>query len=101
MTSDELLTQVVTLLQRQGRLSYPALKRRFDLDDAYLDDLKAELIEAQRVALDEGGRVLVWAGSGAAPAAPVLQPLPGPSPAPMSYTPPHLAGEMSHAMERR
>jgi class 3 adenylate cyclase/tetratricopeptide (TPR) repeat protein len=91
MTFDEILAQVVTLLQRQGRVSYPALKRRFNLDEAYLDDLKAELIEAQRVAIDEGGRVLVWAGNGGPPAAPTSQPVPEPAPAPLSYTPPHLA----------
>ena len=42
MTFDEILAQVLDLLQRQGRVSYRALKRRFDLDDAYLEDLKAE-----------------------------------------------------------
>src|SRR2546425_4679528 len=52
MTFDELLAQVVELLQRQGRVSYGALKRRFALDDDYLQDLKDELIEAQRVAAD-------------------------------------------------
>jgi len=62
MTFDELLAQVVELLQRQGRVSYGALKRRFALDDAYLQDLKDELIDAQRVALDEDGKVLVWVG---------------------------------------
>jgi FeoC like transcriptional regulator len=36
MTFDELLTQVRDLLQRQGRVSYRALKRRFHLDDDYL-----------------------------------------------------------------
>ena len=36
-----------------------AMKRQFALDDDYLDDLKAELIEARRVALDEAGQVLV------------------------------------------
>jgi len=54
MTFDEVLAQVLDLLQRQGRVSYGALKRRFALDDAYLDDLKAELIDAQRLAVDEG-----------------------------------------------
>jgi class 3 adenylate cyclase len=53
---------VLDLLQRQGRVSYRALKRRFNLDDEYLEDLKAELIEAQQVATDEQGRVLVWRG---------------------------------------
>src|SRR5437867_2928678 len=62
MTFDELLAQVVELLQRQGRVSYGALKRRFALDDDYLQDLKDELIEAQRVAADEDGKVLVWTG---------------------------------------
>jgi class 3 adenylate cyclase/predicted ATPase len=64
-TFDEILTQVVEVLQRQGRVAYGALKRRFALDDAYLQDLKDELIEAQQVAVDEGGKVLVWKGSSA------------------------------------
>src|SRR5207247_1169347 len=46
----------------QGRISYGALKRRFGLEDAYLEDLKIELIEAQQLARDENGRILVWAG---------------------------------------
>ena len=63
MTFDELLVQVVELLQRQGRVSYGALKRRFALDDDYLQDLKDELIDAQRLAADEDGKVLVWVGA--------------------------------------
>ena len=39
MTFDEILAQGLDLLQRQGRVSYRALKRRFDLDDSYLEDL--------------------------------------------------------------
>jgi class 3 adenylate cyclase/predicted ATPase len=62
MTFDELLAQVLDLLQRQGRVSYRALKRRFALDDDYLEDIKAELIDAQRVAVDEDGKVLVCTG---------------------------------------
>src|SRR5215468_10042662 len=62
MTFDEILAQVITLLQRQGRVSYRALKMRFDLDDEYLDVLKEELIDAQRIATDEDGRILVWVG---------------------------------------
>src|SRR5262249_30453113 len=34
----------------------------FNLDDEYLDVLKEELIDAQRVATDEDGRILVWVG---------------------------------------
>lgn len=62
MTFDEILAQVLALLQREGRLSYRALKRRFNVGDDYLEGLKDELIEAKRVAIDEGGKVLVWTG---------------------------------------
>src|SRR5215470_10785619 len=62
MTFDDVLEQVVTLLQRQGQMSYRALKMRFNLDDEYLDVLKEELIDAQRIATDEDGRILVWIG---------------------------------------
>ena len=63
MTFDDMLAQILEILRQQGRVSYAALKRQFDLDDAYLDDLKAELIDAQRLAQDEAGRVLVWCSS--------------------------------------
>jgi len=36
MTFDEILEQVLDILRRRGRVSYRALKRQFDLDDAYL-----------------------------------------------------------------
>ena len=62
MTFEEILDQAITMLQRRGRLTYGALKRQFQLDDAYLEDVKAELIEGQRLAVDEDGRVLVWTG---------------------------------------
>src|SRR5262245_60051839 len=63
MTFDDILTQVITLLQRQGRVSYRALKRRFDLDEDYLEDVKVELIKAQHLARDEDGEILVWVGA--------------------------------------
>ena len=62
MTFYEVLEQVLDLLRRHGRLSYRALKRQFALDDAYLDDLKAEIIGVQRLAVEEEGTVLVWTG---------------------------------------
>ena len=45
--------QVIELLRRRGRVSYRALKRQFALDDAYLDDLKVEIIEVQQLAVDQ------------------------------------------------
>jgi predicted ATPase/class 3 adenylate cyclase len=62
MTFDEVLSQVQDLLQREKRVSYRGLKRRFTLDDEYLEDLKEELIGAKRLATDEDGRFLVWTG---------------------------------------
>ena len=63
MTFVETLEQVRELLQSKGRLSYRALKRQFTLDDDYVEDLKAELIDSERVASDEEGKVLVWVGA--------------------------------------
>src|SRR5215211_2496608 len=69
MTFEEILDQAIAMLQRRGRLTYGALKRQFQLDDAYLEDLKAELIEGQRLAVDEDDRVLVWTGAAVPPPA--------------------------------
>src|SRR5215471_16814939 len=79
MTFDEILTQVLDLLQREKRVSYRALKRRFALDDEYLEDLKDELIKAKRLAMDEEGSVLVWTGDPQTVAAQSHQSLPQPA----------------------
>ena len=76
MTFEEILDQAIAMLQRRGRLTYGALKRQFQLDDAYLEDLKAELIEGQRLAVDEDGRVLVWTGGASTPLESDVSPLP-------------------------
>lgn len=67
MTFEHILDAAIELLQRRQRLTYGALKRQFQLDDAALEDLKQELIVGQRVARDEDGVVLVWHGAMAAP----------------------------------
>ncbi len=81
MTFEDILDQVRAVLQREQRISYRALKRRFALDDDYLEDVKDELIYAKRLAVDEDNRVLVWRGEGAGtagtafpPAQPTQQP---------------------------
>src|SRR6266446_3677422 len=63
MKFSAVVEQVLELLQRQTRISYRALKREFELDDDYIEDLKAELIDARRLAVDEDGKVLVWKDS--------------------------------------
>jgi class 3 adenylate cyclase/predicted ATPase len=76
MDFDELLAKILQLLQQEKRLSYRALKRRFALDDEYLEDIKAEIIQAKQLARDEAGAVLVWTGSNDTPPSPPLQPAP-------------------------
>jgi class 3 adenylate cyclase/predicted ATPase len=60
-----LRTQVMALLQGEGRVAYRALRLQFQLDDDTLEALKDDLIYAKRLAVDEDGRVLVWTGSAA------------------------------------
>src|SRR5262245_23351267 len=62
MTFDEVLDQVRELLQQRGRVTYRSLKLRYQLDDELLTGVIDELISAERVAADEGGKVLVWTG---------------------------------------
>jgi hypothetical protein len=54
--------QASDLLRRKGRITYRSLKLEFTLDDEQLDVLKEELIEGQKVAVDENEKVLVWVG---------------------------------------
>ena len=79
------------LLQRHKRVTYRALKRQFGLDDAYLEDLKAEIIEARQLAVDQGGTMLVWCGDLVSPPPPAAAPVSVQNRAPLTYTPRHLA----------
>src|SRR6266852_931221 len=70
----DMLDQVIDILRSRGRMSYRALKRQFDLDDDYMEDLKEEIIYSQRLAVDEDGRVLVWIGASATKPEPASTP---------------------------
>src|SRR5262245_14273267 len=100
MDFDALFAQVIALLQREQRVSYRVLKRRFALSDDDLADVKDEIIYAKKLAVDEENRVLVWAGGTApmamstptpSPPEPTLPPTTGHEREPLSYTPKHLA----------
>ena len=97
MTFEEILDNAIAMLQRRGRLTYGALKRQFQLDDAYLEDLKAELIEGQRVAVDEDGRVLVWTGAEISAPHPTTPPASRQDRPPLAYTPQYLAEKVLHS----
>jgi hypothetical protein len=38
------------------------LRRRFGLDEEYLEDLKVEIIQAKQLATDEDNTILAWTG---------------------------------------
>ena len=77
MNFDEMLEQVLALVQRQGRVSYRAIKRRFDVDDDYLADLREEILFTHPHIREEEGRGLVWIAVPAPTGGPVpLPPLP-------------------------
>ncbi len=93
--------QVIALLRQRGRVAYRTLKRQFQLDDGAIEDLKFELIDAQHLARDEQGSILVWLGDPGTPPSPpppsaqhVPQPptpevtLPPLAPAPAASAPP-------------
>ena len=104
MTFEEILDQAIAMLQRRGRVTYRALQRQFNLDDAFLDDLKEELIHGQQLVVDEDGKVLVWAGAAdrvSAPSPPgTASPAPAPQRVPLSYTPPYLTEKILDARPR-
>ena len=55
MKFSAVVEQVLELLQRQRRISYRALKQEFELDDDYIEDIKAEIIDARRFLDDARG----------------------------------------------
>src|SRR5262245_36808357 len=96
MDYEELVAKVIELLQREKRVPYRVLKRRFELDDDYIEDLKIDLIEAKWLATDEHDRILVWIGDaqavtsqGAQPTQPLAaQQQPSPEVTPRITAPP-------------
>src|SRR5215510_2703933 len=78
-----ILDQIMALLRQRQRVTYQALQRQFCLDEAVLNDLKAELLYAYPQVREDPGRGLVWSGdAGTAPPQ---------DRTPLSYTPSYLA----------
>jgi class 3 adenylate cyclase len=92
----DVLDQVVALLRRRGRVTYRALQLQFTLDDHALAVLKDELIEAQRLAIDEQGKVLVWTGDEASTLRSTSEPTIAQGQTPLAYIPPYLAEKIRH-----
>jgi class 3 adenylate cyclase len=63
MTFDEILEQITALLKRHGRVSYRALKMRFEeIDDDYLDVLKEEILYVHESEVQADDRGFAWTG---------------------------------------
>jgi class 3 adenylate cyclase/tetratricopeptide (TPR) repeat protein len=88
------LDQVVDLLKRRGRVTYRALQLHFKLDDESLEVLKDELITAQRLAVDEQGKILVWTGESTAVVSPMAESAIDPGLSPLSYIPSYLTDKI-------
>src|SRR5262245_15498136 len=97
MTFEEILDHAIAMLQRRGRVTYGTLKRQFQLDDAALEDLKNELIEGQRLAVDERGNVLVWTGAEVSAPHPTTPSASSQDRPPLAYTPQYLAEKVLHS----
>ena len=50
----EVVDKVVDLLKQRGRVTHSALKRQFEMDDNFLEDLKNEILYAHPVIDDDG-----------------------------------------------
>src|SRR5262249_512284 len=85
-----ILDQVIALLRQRQRVTYRALQRQFGCDDAYLEDLKAELIDPHPLAVDEEGKVLVWTGDTGLTASAPSSSATTQERAPLTYTPAYL-----------
>ena len=84
----EVIKQARAALQSKGRITYRVLKRQFALDDESLEELKEQLIDAEEVAIDKDGKMLVWVGGGKPNEASSQQPPAStPSPQPEQETP--------------
>jgi predicted ATPase/class 3 adenylate cyclase len=90
----ELLDQVVDLLRQRGRVTYRALQREFQLDEATLADVKDELLYAHPEARDDAGRGLVWSSTSDTVSTVASPPASTQDRAPLAYTPAHLAEQI-------
>ena len=69
MRFSQVVADAAAWIEREGRVSYRALKLEFELNDEVLEALKLELIEIRELAVDKDGKMLVWAGPKPEPSA--------------------------------
>src|SRR5215813_7223507 len=100
MKFSEVVAHTVAWLQREGRVSYRALRLEFDLTEEVLDAVKEELIAVKELAVDKDGKMLVWTGASPVPSSKFQVPSSPPPPAPQTPNP-ELRTSQPPAAERR
>ena len=63
MNFSTVLAKVTWLLLCERKVTYRRIKREFGLDSGALEDVRHELIQIKRCAVDDDGEFLVWAGT--------------------------------------
>jgi class 3 adenylate cyclase len=97
VTFNEVLSQTIAMLQQHGRVSHRSLRRQFDIDDEYLEDLKEGLLYTHPQVVDDG-QGCIWSGE-TSTTPEITQPPASSSTLPpqaqghesVAYTPQHLA----------
>ncbi|MDH3602873.1 MAG: adenylate/guanylate cyclase domain-containing protein [Candidatus Tectomicrobia bacterium] len=95
----DVVAQVLEHLQRQGRVSYRALKRQFYIDDDFIEDLREELHYAHESTVQADERGFMWTGQDTSDHTQIPPPTSdhvfpteiNQEREPRFYTPPHLA----------
>ena len=62
MTFKGILAQVIEWIQQDGCISYRSVKRQFNLDDDYFEDLQEALLYTHAEVVDDDGQGFVWTG---------------------------------------
>jgi hypothetical protein len=60
---DEVLSRAIALLKEKKRISYGALRLELKVDEELFAAIRDEIVDSQKLAHEEDGKVLVWTGS--------------------------------------
>lgn len=64
MDFEDVLEQTINILHRRGQVSYRAIKRQFNIDDQFVEDIRYEIVEVLQLAVDKDQKMLVLPGVG-------------------------------------
>jgi len=62
-----IIEQAKALLQSKRRRTYRVLRRHVTLDEESSEEQKEQFVEAEALAVDQDGKMLVWGGASSVP----------------------------------